>query len=86
MKPVKAQGIDVLIYRSAIFEIQFFGSKVACNIDAFKEGCDNIIANRMALALTGERDKISRTICSGQIELRTHRIQFEGNDNWAIKK
>ncbi|PNU04053.1 hypothetical protein A8V01_05440 [Novosphingobium guangzhouense] len=51
MKRVKAKGIEVVIYEPAMAEDSFSGSKVIRNINAFKQECNVIVANRMTDAI-----------------------------------
>jgi len=47
MKRIKAKGISVLVYEPAIADAEFFGSPVVRDLDAFRDQCDIIIANRV---------------------------------------
>lgn len=58
MKRVKAKGIAVVIYEPAMRETEFFGSEVIRDLDAFKEQCDVIVANRLSDAIEDVRDKV----------------------------
>jgi len=58
MKRIKAKGIELVIYEPAMHEAEFFGSKVMSDLDAFKQECDVIIANRMTAEIADVREKI----------------------------
>jgi len=47
MKRIKAKGISVLVYEPAIADAEFFGSPVVRDLNAFRDQCDIIIANRV---------------------------------------
>lgn len=46
MKRVKAKGVPVVVYEPTLDAPEFFGSKVTHDLEAFKAGCDVIVANR----------------------------------------
>lgn len=46
MKRVKAKGVEVVVYEPTYLEADFFNSRVIKDINAFKEMCDVIVANR----------------------------------------
>ncbi len=58
MKRIKARGIEVVVYEPAINEDAFFGSSVVRDLDAFKQECDVIVANRMTSELASVEAKV----------------------------
>lgn len=58
MKRIKAKGIELVIYEPAMAEEEFYGSKVIRDIDIFKEECDVIIANRLAVEIEDVKGKV----------------------------
>lgn len=58
MKRVKAKGIEVVIYEPAMPHSEFYGSKVFRDLEAFKQDCDIIIANRMTAAIEDVQEKV----------------------------
>lgn len=58
MKRIKAKGIQVVVYEPAMTQDEFFGSPVVRDLEAFKQDCDIIIANRMTSAISDVKDKV----------------------------
>lgn len=46
MKRVKAKGVPVVVCEPTLDAPEFFGSEVTHDLEAFKAGCDVIVANR----------------------------------------
>lgn len=57
MKRVKAKAVPVVVYEPSMDAPEFFGSEVTHDLEAFKAGCDVIIANRLSHALADVADK-----------------------------
>ena len=58
MKRVKAKGVPVVVYEPTLDAPEFFGSEVTHDLEAFKAGCDVIVANRWSDELADVADKI----------------------------
>jgi UDPglucose 6-dehydrogenase len=58
MKRIKAKGIKVVVYEPALHEAEFFRSPVMHDLDAFKQMCDVIIANRRTDLLADVEHKV----------------------------
>lgn len=46
MNHVKAKDVPVVAYEPTLDAPEFFGSEVTHDLEAFKAGCDMIVANR----------------------------------------
>ena len=46
MKRVKAKGVPVVVHEPTLDAPEFFGSEVTHDLEAFRAGCDVIVANR----------------------------------------
>ncbi|SIQ47631.1 nucleotide sugar dehydrogenase [Marinobacterium stanieri] len=58
MKRIKAKGVEVVVYEPVLEEDEFFHSEVIKDLDAFKQRCDVIIANRLTDDIEDCCDKI----------------------------
>ena len=58
MKRVKDKGVPVVVYEPPLDAPEFFGSKVTHDLEAFKAGCDVIVANRWSDELADVADKV----------------------------
>jgi len=58
MKRIKAKGIKVVVYEPALHEAEFFRSPVMHDLEAFKQMCDVIIANRRTDVLADVEHKV----------------------------
>ena len=62
MKRVKAKGVPVVVYEPTLGALEFFGSEVTHDLEAFKAGCDAIVANRWRDELAGVADTVYRRV------------------------
>lgn len=58
MKRVKAKGVPVVVYEPTLDAPEYFGSEVTHDLEAFKAGCDVIVANRWSDELADVTDKV----------------------------
>ena len=58
MKRVKAKGVPVVVYEPSLDASDSFGSEVTHDPEAFKAGCDVIVANRWSDELADVADKV----------------------------
>ena len=58
MKRVKAKDVPVVVYEPTLDAPEFFGSEVTHDLEAFKAGCDVIVANRWRDELADVADKV----------------------------
>lgn len=58
MKLVKTKGASSVVYEPTLDAPEFFGSEVTHDLDAFKAGCDMIVANRWSDELADVADKV----------------------------
>lgn len=58
MKHMKVKGVPVLVYEPTPDAPEFFGSEVMRDLEAFKAGCDAIVANRWSDELADVADKV----------------------------
>ena len=58
MKHVKAKGVHAMVNEPTLDAPEFFGSEVTHDLEAFKAGCDVIVANRWSDELADVADKV----------------------------
>ena len=58
MKRVKGKDVPVVVYESTLDAPEFFGSEVTHDLEAFRAGCDAIVANRWGDELADVADKV----------------------------
>lgn len=58
MKRVKIKGAPVVVYEPMLNALEFFGSEVTHDLEAFKIGCDVIVANPWSDELADVADKV----------------------------
>lgn len=58
MKRVKVKGVPVVVYEPTLDAPESLGSEVTQDPEAFKAGCDVIVANRWSDELAAVEDKV----------------------------
>ena len=58
MKRAKAKDVPVVVYEPTLDAPEFFGFEVTHDLEAFKAGCDVIVANRWSDELADVVDKV----------------------------
>jgi UDPglucose 6-dehydrogenase len=58
MKRLKAKGVEVVVYEPVLEEENFFNSRVVRDLEAFKQSCDVVVANRLTSEISDIRDKV----------------------------
>ena len=59
IKCVKGKGVPVAVYEPTLDTPEFFDSEVAHDLEAFKAGCDVIVANRWSEELADVAGKVN---------------------------
>ena len=58
MRRIKSRGVPVVVFEPTLDAGEFYGSEVTHDLDAFKEACDVILANRWSEDLADVEDKV----------------------------
>lgn len=58
MKRIKSRGVPVVVFEPTLDAEEFYGSEVTHDLDAFKESCDVILANRWSEDLADVEGKV----------------------------
>ncbi len=58
MNRMKAKGVPVVVYEPKLDAPEFFGLEVTNDLEAFKAGCDVIVANRWSDELADVAHKV----------------------------
>ena len=58
MKRVKTNSVPVMLFEPTLDAPEFFGSEVTHDLEAFKAGCDVIVADRWSDELADVADKV----------------------------
>lgn len=58
MRRLKSRGVPVVVYEPTLDAEDFYGSEVTHDIDAFKDACDVILANRWSDELADVEEKV----------------------------
>lgn len=58
MKRIKSRGVPVVVYEPTLEAEEFYGSEVMDDLEAFKQRCDVILANRWSEELEDVEDKV----------------------------
>lgn len=66
MKRMKARGIEVVVYKPALKQTEFFGSRVVNVLDVFKREADIILANRLSGEIGDVREMVYSPDLFGQ--------------------
>lgn len=80
MKRVKAKDVPVVVYEPTLDAPEFFGSEVTHDLEAFKAGCDVIVANRWSDELADVADKVyTRDLFKRDLRRRAVDRLLQGN-------
>ncbi len=81
MKRVKAKGVPVVVNEPTPDTPEFFGPEVTHDLEAFKAGCNVIVANRLRDVLADVADKaftrdlfrlIGQNVCPDRTSVSIH--------------